>query len=251
MIALDAPGFGESPALPPERCTVDSLVGLALELLDALELERVAYMGHSWGGSIAVHLAARSPERVGALVLLDSGHIDYGDLPDVQAERPLEEWMEEAAQRPSRWDSWDSFAEEAQAGSRRWTPEIEAALRPGLREDGDGAVASLASLETRAAAFWGLQPARQSETWPAIAAAGVPVLLLTATEPRSCGSRTRSGPPGSPLPFRGRRFAPCPTRGHSLLTDVGPDRRTRSAAGSKPRRSPRLQSAHAHRRGAS
>ena len=223
VIALDAPGFGESPALPPEGYTVDLLVGLALELLDALELERVAYMGHSWGGSIAVHLAARSPERVGALVLLDSGHIDYADLPDVQAERPLEEWMEEAAQRPSRWDSWDAFAEEVQAGSRRWTPEIEAALRPGLREDGDGAVASRASLETRAAAFWGLAPARQSETWPAIAAAGVPVLLLTATEPAELREQNAEW---------GARFAaavpqadvrPVPDAGHALLTDVGPD----------------------------
>lgn len=223
VLALDAPGFGESPALPSERYTVDSLVGLTLELLDALELERVAYMGHSWGGSIAVHLAARSPDRVGALVLLDSGHVDYADLPEVQAERPLEEWIAEAAQRPSRWESWDAFAEEVRSGSRRWTPEIEAALHAGLREDGDGAVASRASLETRGAAFWGLAPARQSETWPVIAAAGTPVLLLTATESAELREQNAEW---------GARFAaavpqaevrPVPDAGHSLLTDAGPE----------------------------
>ena len=59
-------------------------------------------MGHSWGGAVAVRYAAAHPSLVRAVVLLDSGHIDYRDLPDVDADRPPEEWVAEAAARDPR-----------------------------------------------------------------------------------------------------------------------------------------------------
>ena len=222
VLALDAPGFGQSPALPAERYRLDELVALVLELLDALGLDRVAFMGHSWGGSIAVRLAARSPERIRALVLLDSGHVDYADLPDVQADRPLEDWIDEAAQRPSRWASWEAFVEELRPASRRWSPELEAALREGLRDDGDG-LASRASTETRGAAFWGLAPARQSETWPALAAAGLPVLLLTATEPPELREQNAEWAARFGAAVPQAEIRAVPDAGHSLLVDAGPE----------------------------
>ena len=42
-----------------------------LETADALGLERVDWMGHSFGGRVVLELAARAPERVRRLVLLD------------------------------------------------------------------------------------------------------------------------------------------------------------------------------------
>ena len=59
-------------------------------------------MGHSWGGAVAVRYAAAHPSLVRAVVLLDSGHIDYRDLPDVDADRAPEEWVAEAAARDPR-----------------------------------------------------------------------------------------------------------------------------------------------------
>ena len=93
VVALDAPGFGASPALAAERYEVDATLTLVERLLDVLGFARVVFMGHSWGGALAVHLAGRSPGRVSELVLLDSGHLDYGDLPYVESERSLEEWI--------------------------------------------------------------------------------------------------------------------------------------------------------------
>lgn len=69
MIAPDLRGHGRSTWSPPWGIAdhVDSLV----EVLDAEVSEPVVLVGHSYGGAIAVHLAARVPDRVRALVLLD------------------------------------------------------------------------------------------------------------------------------------------------------------------------------------
>jgi pimeloyl-ACP methyl ester carboxylesterase len=99
VVAVDGPGFGKSPLLPAERYRLGSLVGILHELIDELELDRPVLMGHSWGGAVAVRYAAAHPEDVRAVVLLDSGHVDYRDLADVEVERPVEEWVAEVEAR--------------------------------------------------------------------------------------------------------------------------------------------------------
>jgi pimeloyl-ACP methyl ester carboxylesterase len=99
VVAIDGPGFGNSPLLPTERYRLESLVSILYELVDLLELDRPVVMGHSWGGAVAVRYAAAYPEDVRAVVLLDSGHLDYCDLPDVDADRPVEAWIADVEAR--------------------------------------------------------------------------------------------------------------------------------------------------------
>jgi pimeloyl-ACP methyl ester carboxylesterase len=99
VLALDGPGFGRSPLLPTERYRLVSLVAILHELLDALEVDRPVVMGHSWGGAVAVKYAAAHPDDVRALVLLDSGHLDYRDLDGVTADRSPEDWVAEVEAR--------------------------------------------------------------------------------------------------------------------------------------------------------
>ncbi|MBA2253930.1 MAG: alpha/beta hydrolase [Chloroflexi bacterium] len=69
-VALDLPGFGASPA--PERAAEPpGAAAYAAILADALpELGGpFVVLGHSFGGRVAVHLAASRPEAVTALVL--------------------------------------------------------------------------------------------------------------------------------------------------------------------------------------
>lgn len=56
-------------------CAID-----LLGVLDALELERVVLVGHSFGGSVAIELSSRVPERVAALVVVD-GAGDFSLVP--------------------------------------------------------------------------------------------------------------------------------------------------------------------------
>ena len=66
-VALDLPGFGSSTA----PATAEGAAGYAVLVEPALDAfpGPVVVAGHSFGGRVAVHLAARRPGKVGALVL--------------------------------------------------------------------------------------------------------------------------------------------------------------------------------------
>ena len=219
VVAIDAPGFGASPPLPPERYELEPLLDLVDELADALELRRFAFVGHSWGGAIAVHFAATRPDRVSALVLLDSGHVDYGALPEVEVGRPLEAWIDEARSRTWRWANEAAFADDLAGAVQRWSSELLHAYRAGVRHDGSELVGS--SPETRGAAFRGIAEARQSDAWPRLREAEVPILLLLATLPPHVDVNERLVSAFvHALPHAEVRWVP--NAGHALLADAGP-----------------------------
>ncbi|MFI7586407.1 alpha/beta fold hydrolase [Spongisporangium articulatum] len=66
-LAIDLPGFGASPT-PTEAWGSPEYATALLPLLDDLAEPRIV-VGHSFGGRVAVQLAAAAPERVKGLVL--------------------------------------------------------------------------------------------------------------------------------------------------------------------------------------
>lgn len=68
-VAMDTIGFGDSSALPPGEDSIERWAEVAVQVLDALEIEQAAVVGHHTGASIAVELAASEPGRVRAAVL--------------------------------------------------------------------------------------------------------------------------------------------------------------------------------------
>ncbi|HMD46355.1 MAG TPA: alpha/beta hydrolase [Acidimicrobiales bacterium] len=66
-LAPDLPGFGATPP-PPGVWGTDDYAELVAELLDEMEAP-VVLLGHSFGGRVAVRLAAEHPERVAGAVL--------------------------------------------------------------------------------------------------------------------------------------------------------------------------------------
>jgi pimeloyl-ACP methyl ester carboxylesterase len=68
-IAMDTAGFGDSTPLPAGEDSIERWADVAAGLLDALELERAAVIGHHTGAYVAAELAASRPERVEAVVL--------------------------------------------------------------------------------------------------------------------------------------------------------------------------------------
>ena len=84
---------------------------LADLVLETVPFERFVFMGHSWGGSIGVQLAADRPDRLEGLVLLDAGYRDVelevsrDQLVDAfEAEREREgQVLERSVARAAAW----------------------------------------------------------------------------------------------------------------------------------------------------
>jgi len=71
-IAWDHRGQGRS-AVPEEHAIrIDTLYADAVGLLEALGLSRVHFIGHSMGGRVGIRLAARRPDLVRSLVLMNT-----------------------------------------------------------------------------------------------------------------------------------------------------------------------------------
>jgi pimeloyl-ACP methyl ester carboxylesterase len=70
-IVPDLRGYGKSAA-PKGGYDLPTLTGDIVGLLAALDLDRVALVGHDWGGVIALALARRRPELVERLVIVNA-----------------------------------------------------------------------------------------------------------------------------------------------------------------------------------
>ena len=80
VVAIDLNGFGytERPR-SFESYTREGQAALVLRVMDALGIRSAHLMGHSYGGGLSLFLAARHPERVRSLVLVDSSAPTYAD----------------------------------------------------------------------------------------------------------------------------------------------------------------------------
>jgi pimeloyl-ACP methyl ester carboxylesterase len=68
VVAMDLPGFGEVPLAPGEQAPWADV----LETMDGLGIEQAALVGNSFGGAVALRVAAVAPERVWALALISA-----------------------------------------------------------------------------------------------------------------------------------------------------------------------------------
>jgi pimeloyl-ACP methyl ester carboxylesterase len=72
------PGFGGSP-IPDRFDSIEDLVYLYLDLMDALGLEDAVLVGQSMGGWAAAEIAVRTTQRISKLILVDAVGIKPGD----------------------------------------------------------------------------------------------------------------------------------------------------------------------------
>jgi lipase len=130
VIAPDLRGHGQSVAYPP--WTLEQFAADVLGVMDGLGLERVPVMGHSYGGAIAVYLAAVAPERVERLVLVDPalGLDPVEGVQDAEDAREDELFDDLTAGRASQAGRWPFASDEqledelagnfVQTGDGRW-----------------------------------------------------------------------------------------------------------------------------------
>jgi pimeloyl-ACP methyl ester carboxylesterase len=97
-LTYDLRGHGYSD-LTPGGYSADAMANDLLGLLDALEIERPALVGHSYGADIALYFALNHPERVSEVVAIEAA------LPAMIHIRSRDDW--------EGWDYWAYVLEKA------------------------------------------------------------------------------------------------------------------------------------------
>ena len=129
VIAPDMVGFGFTDRPAGQRYGMDTWVQQALDLLDALDLERVDLVGNSFGGALALALAIRQPQRVRRLVLMGSVGVRFPITPGLDAVWGYEPSL------PNMRRLLDIFAyDRSLVNDELAKLRYEASIRPGFQE---------------------------------------------------------------------------------------------------------------------
>ena len=84
-IAYDQPGFGLSD--PPTDFGVPYRRDFMLKLMDVLELEKAALVGHSQAGAMSITIALEHPDRISAVMVMAGGTV-LPPLPEGAGTKP-------------------------------------------------------------------------------------------------------------------------------------------------------------------
>lgn len=134
VITVDLRGHGASDAALDSDFTIARCASDVLEYLDHMSIPQVVLGGHSWGASIALHLAATHPDRVARLVLIDGAIVVPSQLgPHDDVRRAL---TPPHITAPSIEDILDRIRSGPLAST--WSLSIESALRPTFVQQPDG-----------------------------------------------------------------------------------------------------------------
>lgn len=174
VVAVDLRGHGRS-AKPDGPYDVPTVADDVAALIVALGLEHPVVAGQSWGGNVALELAARHPAATRGIVCVDGG------------------WLEPSRAFPD-WEACRSALAPPRLAGRPLT-EIEAYIRsahPDWPESGiqgtlanfevrrDGTIAPWLTYEHHIAVLRGLWDHHPSQRYPTLT---VPVLLMAVASP--------------------------------------------------------------------
>jgi len=142
-LTWDLRGHGRSEA--PERITHDDCVADIAALLDVLDAPRAVLCGMSLGGYLSLLFRLRHPERVAALVLVDTG-------PGFRSDTAREEWNATAlrtadALERDGLDVLPQTAEHAQAHHANGATGVARAARGILTQRDGSVIASLPEID--------------------------------------------------------------------------------------------------------
>ncbi len=154
-------------------------------LLDALGLERVVMGGHSFGGYLAIYLAANYPERVSKLVVIDAAISSHPRIPVL-----LKPSLDRLTRTSPSAEAYLADVRSAAYMAGVWDDSAESYFRAELMEHADGSVGSATSAAAigQAAVGIGMEPWLHH-----VQHVQAPTLMLNALG--------AFGPPGTPPLF--------------------------------------------------
>jgi pimeloyl-ACP methyl ester carboxylesterase len=180
VLALDLRGRGLSDK-PDSGYSMADHAADVLGLLDALKLQQVVLGGHSFGGLLTIYMAARYPERVSKLVVIDAAGKMHPELREM-----IQPSVDRLGKVVPSWDAYLESMKKMPFFQGWWDPTIESFYRADVEIHNDGTVKS----RTRPEAITEAVDKSMKEDWAQhLSAIKQPMLLLNAP-----GS---FGPPGT------------------------------------------------------
>jgi len=172
VLALDQRGRGETDWAADGDYTREAYVSDVEAFVETLQLDRFILIGHSMGGLNAIHYAARHPERVLALGILDIGpEIDPAGMQRIRAE---------LGETPAGFDSWQAAKAFLQMRHPKASEENrQTRLTWMLKEDADGRIAWRID---QAIFDPNLKPDDPQQTWDLLSQIRCPTLILRGGE---------------------------------------------------------------------
>ena len=176
IIAPDQRGHGQTTQATTGY-DWQSLASDAAGLMDYLSLDRVAVLGHSWGCNVAINLAAKFPQRVAALVMIDGGLAGGRGRTGGRADGSWEEFR--ARIRPTdvsgtRADFLERLSDQL---SFCWNDDIERIVQTMVYEDENGQMHDILRPENHLQVMKAMFDEPTSSVWTQVVC---PTLLVPA-----------------------------------------------------------------------
>ena len=206
VLALDQRGRGETDWAADGDYTREAYVSDVEAFVETLQLDRFILIGHSMGGLNAIHYAARHPERVLALGILDIGpEVDPAGMQRIRAE---------LGETPAGFDSWQAAKAFLQMRHPKASEENrQTRLTWMLKEGADGRIAWRID---QAIFDPNLKPDDPQQTWDLLSQIRCPTLILRGGESDvlsvdTCQKMLTRIPDG--------RWVEIPGAGHMVIED--------------------------------
>ncbi len=88
VIAPDQRGYGATDRPEPvDAYDLEHLTGDLVGLLDDLKIDKAVFVGHDWGGFVVWQMAMRHPDRVAAVVGVNTPHFDRAPIDPIELMR--------------------------------------------------------------------------------------------------------------------------------------------------------------------
>ena len=140
--------------------------------LDALDIEKAVVMGHSWGASTALAVAAYHPDRTQGLIMVDGG---FGGRRS--PELTWEEFRDRLSPRDIYGPRERYLGALKQQFAHCWSDKLEQMVMSMVRVDPDGSVHERLELSNQQQMLWAMWSEPTSELMPHVQC---PTLMVAA-----------------------------------------------------------------------
>ena len=176
-IALDQRAHGLTDQ-PSTGYDWQSLTDDVAEALDQLGIDKVAVAGHSWGANVALALAAKHPDKVARLAMVDGGFNNWRDRPGATWESFKERLR--PRQVPSKKEDFLNVLKEQLADC--WSDQLEHIVMTMVRVQPDGSIRDILEPANHAQVMEAMWNEPSSTLFPDVKC---PTILVAADNPWS------------------------------------------------------------------